>query len=99
MLALFGASLPFHLLGVYEHVGFTNIQFILPLDEELRLLLFVLIFLTEILRNFEQIYTQNTMVLVRKDIEVVIIEYNVFDVRYLVGLINIYFNFRFGVYI
>ena len=99
MFALFGASLPFYLLGVYEHIGFTNIQFILPLDEELRLLLFVLIFLTEILRNFEQIYTQNTMMLVRKDIEVVIIEYNVFDVRYLVGLINIYFNFRFGVYI
>lgn len=99
MLALFGASLPFDLLGVYEHVGFTNIQFILPLDEELRFLLFFLIFFTEILRNFEQIYTQNTMVLVRKDIEVVIIEYNVFDVRYLVGLIDIYFNFRFGVYI
>lgn len=39
------------------------------------------------------------MMLVRKDIEVVIIEYNVFDVRYLVCLINIYFNFRFGVYI
>ena len=98
MLTLIGTSLSALLqtLGVNEDIGFTNIEFILPLDEEL-LPLASCIFFCETLRNFEQIYTQNTMVLVRKDVKVLIKEYNIFDVRYLVCLINVYFNFRFGI--
>lgn len=101
MIKFFDTNFLFHTLRVNEHISITNIELIFPFDEKIRRLaiFWVCIILTEILGNFKQIHTQNTMMLIRKDVEITLVENNIFDIRYLVCLINIHFDTRLSVYI
>lgn len=84
-----------------EHVSFTDVELVPPLDNELSHITFFLIkvLLGAVFRNLKQIYTENAVVLVRKDIEVIVVENNVLDVRNLAGLIDVYLNFGLRVHI